>query len=784
MCSQPTRQQSHWFPGLLLAGIVNPGQAVAQHDALLQLDEIVVTAQKRVQLLQQVPMAVAALTGEALQNAGVVDVQDLTRQVPTLQVQTDTAPVASNYRIRRVGNLGSIPTFEPAVGVFQDGAYRNRPLFSSGELLDIERIEVLRGPQSTLYGKNTTAGVVAFHTRAPGPTIRAHASLDAGLLEGARSVGQYRFVGGISGPLSNTLGGSLGLSWATHGHIDDNALVGSGAAANDLDRKAVRGQLQWQPADALSLRLIAGRLQEQDDRLLPDVHIAAGSGAATAGATLRAFGLSAICTSNDSSDRHLCSRTPAKTELDAHDATLLADFVLESGMTFTSISSWDWFRFKGTIDDVVQLASPLMQFHDTQEARSWQQELRLSSVRGRRGDWLTGVFWYRNEFDRGDGGKRPTLVGDTYSAALVPSLLLQQLFGAPVPVPFATPGQVGIYAAAQDTDYLGIFGQGTWKLTKRFAMTAGLRWQTEKKNASIQQSVSAPGLSLLSASLMVAANSGELSRRTDKLNWSITPQFSVTDEFMLHAIMAHGFKSGGFNVGWGTTPLSRREFADEDVMHYEVGAKGTAWNNRLQFALSAFHTDYRNYQDAAFISQQFTVGNAEKAALRGAEADGKVLLGRHLSADFAISYADFRYRQYRNGLCYPGRTPDNTAAGTCDLSNAQPVNAPKWTTHLGLMHRTSLGSGDVYARTDWSWSDRYNTSYSADPRLVQSGYHWLNLRLGAQRGHVEFVAWIDNALDETVSNLDAQLNLFAADPSYQTFLQAPRSYGLTVRISY
>ena len=190
-------------------------------------------------------MAVSAVSGQAMQQAGISDIKDLARQVPSLQVQANTSPLAMNYRIRRVGSIGNIPTFEPAVGVFQDGAFRNRPVFSSGDMFDIERIEVLRGPQSTLYGKNTTAGVVAIYTRKPTEELSANAELTAGNLEGASDASLYRFVGGVSGPLTDTVSGSLGLSYTGQDHLMDSALSASDEGANDVDRSSLRGQLQW-----------------------------------------------------------------------------------------------------------------------------------------------------------------------------------------------------------------------------------------------------------------------------------------------------------------------------------------------------------------------------------------------------------------------------------------------------------------------------------------------------------------------------------------------------------
>ena len=556
-----------------VAAVVMGSAASALAQEAPVLEEVIVTAQKREQSLQDVPLAVSALTERDLAAAGIADTTDLARQVPSLQVQANTSPAAMGYRIRRVGNLGNIPTFEPAVGVFIDGAFRNRPLFSASEMFDVERIEILRGPQSTLYGKNTTAGVLAVYTKAPADSFTGSAELSTGNIEGASDASMYRFIGGVSGPLTATVGGSLGLSYASHGHLDENALTPPGGDANDLDRHTLRGQLQWEPNDALSVRLIAGLMQQDDESVQSDTYIEPGSTAAFASSLLQAGGLALFCSSNDSRDRRNCSRLSATNDIDAREATLLVNYALANEMTVTSVTSWDWFKLKGAVDDVVQLASPLLKIHDTQEAESWQEELRLASAGGRKVDWLTGVFWYHNEFKEGDHGKRPLFLEDTASAALLPSLLLQQLFQTPFPVPFATPGQNGLFSGTQNTDYLGAFGQATWNVTDRFQLTGGMRWQTEEKDASVHQGVIVPGLSLISLALLPAAVGGDMNRDTDEVTWSLTPQYQITDDLMVYATVAHGFKSGGFNVGWGPTPIDGREFKDEDIMNYEAGVR-------------------------------------------------------------------------------------------------------------------------------------------------------------------------------------------------------------------
>jgi outer membrane receptor for ferric coprogen and ferric-rhodotorulic acid len=218
-------------------------------------------------------------------------------------------------------------------------------------------------------------------------------------------------------------------------------------------------------------------------------------------------------------------------------------------------------------------------------------------------------------------------------------------------------------------------------------------------------------------------------------------------------------------------------------MHYEGGVKTELFDGNVRLAGSVFYTEYEDYQDAAFVGGQFTVGNAEKAELKGVELEGSALLTENLTADFAVSYASFEYDENTNGQCYPGRAPDYPS-GSCDLSGENPINAPEWKSHLGLTYERPVSWGDAYARVDWSWTDEYNTSFSADPRLVQDSYSWVNARIGTRWNSLEFVLWGDNLTDEDVVSVDAVANIYAGDGSYQSFMMPPRSYGVTLRANY
>jgi outer membrane receptor protein involved in Fe transport len=754
--------------------------------AQFAIEEIVVTAQKREQLLQDVPVPVSVLNSAALLRAGVQNLNDVARQVPMLEVQTSTSALSTSIRLRRVGNIGNIPTFEPAVGLFVDGAFRTRSVFASSDLFDLERIEVLRGPQSTLYGKNTTGGVVGIYTQAPPEVFTTRGEVTTGVVEGARNASHLQFRGHIGGPLTEGLRGALSFGSTRSGATFDEALVNSGAPSNDTDRSGMRGSLAWGTRETVEWRLTGNLVREDDRRETPDLYFDPAGPLATAMLpTLRTVGVSTACTDNDPHNRVTCIAAPATTDLSMRDITLLGTHEFANGVALHSVSSWDQMVFHGMMADVAQLAAPLLQFHDMQYGESWQQELRLASAPAADFEWQTGVFLYENEHRRGDGGKRPAFVGDRFSAHPAVSAANQRIFDFSTPLPIASPGQAGYLDSWQNTDYFGAYGQATWNATAQFGVTAGARWQTESKDAGIRQWTSDATPSMLSQVLSpMGVSATDLTRDTSKLTWSLTPQWRPRDDLMLFATAATGFKSGGFNTGFGRLPVAQREFGDEDVMHYEVGVK-FATSSRWRLAANVFSTRYDDYQEAAFIGSQFTVGNAQEMELDGFELEGMVLLGEHVTADISVSRAEFVYGTHLSGPCYAGRVPDSPLNnGSCVLSGKHPVNAPEWKTHAGLQYDTPYEWGALSLRVDWSWTDAYNTNANNDPRLKQEAYHWLNLRAGARRGDYELILWAENLTDEAVVNYDAVMTIYAVDGSYQSILQAPRSFGVTLRINY
>jgi iron complex outermembrane recepter protein len=458
---------------------------------------------------------------------------------------------------------------------------------------------------------------------------------------------------------------------------------------------------------------------------------------------------------------------------------LNVEAALANGWTLASTSAWDRFEALRIEDDAVQLYAPILYFHDAQEGSALQQELRLLSPDNARVTWLAGVFVLRSDFERGAHGSVPVF-GPNGALA----------FDSIWPTPFALPDQHGVHDSRTIATYWSAFAEATLPITARLELNIGARWHDEHKRARIENSVAVPGASIVASVLtpsvgaMNAPINGQVERRSEAFTWSITPKYHVSEHLMTYATAARNTKAGGFNNGTGSAPLSPREFGDETIHHFELGFRQVVSQRQLTVSGAAFRTRYENYQDATFLLAQFAVGNVERVDLTGAELSGKTQLGERTTLDAAVSYVDLEYVRHTAGMCYPGRPPDGRLAGSCDLSGERPLAAPPWQTQLGLQHTVPTSWGTVFGRVDWSWSDRYFTTFSLDPRLVQQNAHEVGLRLGTRIDDAyEIILWGRNLLGEDIVEIASTLNFFN-DTSWQSFMGEPRSYGVTLRARF
>lgn len=752
-------------PLALFVCAVISASAIAQNDGStprLALEEVVVTAQKRAQSLQDVPVAVSALDGDLLLESGATDLLNLQILVPSLTMEQNKGPGFATFRIRGVGNLGNIPNFESAVGLFVDGAYRSKSGMGVGELVDVDRVEVLRGPQSTLYGRNVTAGLISVITKRPTDTLE-------GFVEA--TVGDYDtqvLKASVSGPLSENVQGRLSGLWnQREGTFDD---IYQNTEANETEAWAVRGQLAFQPTDKLSILAIAGFSEKNADCCNADVDLG------VLGNTFSGIIMGSAPDNNPTNRVMQFSQTNTY-EDEAKELTITIDYDFDFA-TFTSLTSYDDYDLYGILD-AEQTPLDVLTFHDRQQGETFSQELRFTSNSEGNFDWMAGLGYYKNDFVRGSlKPSEPTTVVGVH--VMLPP------FQAP-PALGGRPGDLSFFESTYDTENYSVFAQGNWHLGDRITLGAGARWFYEEKDMTIEsRAETAVFPSYAYITTVPAPISGN--RDTDQIAWNLNAVFDATDSVMLYASASSGAKGGGFNGDWdarGTLSLDQREFEDEEVMNYEIGAKTSLLDQRVTLNANLFYSEFDDFQNASFLGLSFLVRNAEEVTTSGLEIDTVALLTSWLTADFSYTYLNAEYDKFTQGACYFGRTPDDPVVGTCDLSGETLPLAAENRLHLGLSGYWNVGSGELYSRVDYSWTDETETDNALDPRGTQDSYGILNGRIGWRNDSFDIAAWIKNAADEEVVTLSSPQTLFGSiDGGRQVYLNDPQTYGVTFRYSF
>lgn len=372
-------------------------------------------------------------------------------------------------------------------------------------------------------------------------------------------------------------------------------------------------------------------------------------------------------------------------------------------------------------------------------------------------------------------------------------------------------GDKGYLDSRASSKYFALFGQATYRFSDLFALTGGMRWQTETKKASINNSATftpnpnlpvghpLAGVNFLTAVLVPAVTfpggvvvNGALPQvKDDNVTWNVTANVTPNDDTLLYAANARGTKSGGHNIGFGNAVPAQRGFGAEKVDNWELGGKFDLLDRKARIAISLFRSDYTNYQNAGFVGLQYLVNNAEKVRVTGVEAEGTFRLAQGLTMNLGGAYIDAKFRKYTGGACWFGRAPDanpnaSNAFTSCDLSGHQLPLAPKWRMTSALQYEHAVKLGQLYARTDLNWQSKANTnSASLDPRNMQAAYALLNARLGVRLDNgLDVSVWATNLTNKTVINQSGVLSFFGTTSGYQNYRGAPRQIGMTARLGF
>jgi iron complex outermembrane receptor protein len=742
-----------------------PADAVSNTDAVDsdghgRLEDVVVTARRRAENAQEVPIPITAITGKSLEESGQYRLEDLNERLPSLNAQFAN-PRQTSIAVRGLGNNPANDGLESSVGVYLDDVYLGRPGMANQDLVDIDQVSLLRGPQGTLFGKNTTAGVLNITTRAPSFTPDGTVETSAG------NYGYYQVQGTLSGPLvGNTLAGRLSYAKTSRdGFIVD---VTDGRHLNSVDRQGLRGQLLFKPNDALSIRVIGDYEKEDSDCCVSVLYSVGPNNGALLNARLAAAGATEIFDPNFLSTsvndfQHMKVRQSG--------GSVQANWRFDGGYNLTSITAFRSWHFVPTNDADGTSVSAIINSGQADNDQQASQEIRLASPTGGPIDWVGGIFY----FYQYQNNHAYTLYGPAAHA----------LYGLPA---FYNNAYSQVHAYPKTNSYAA-FGQGTWHVTDKLDLTLGLRDTNEEKTSHIERDapVGAPGLALA----LPPYSSGGLKVSNNNVSALLSLGYKFDTNVLGYLSASHGAKAGGINQsvpGAGLTVASLY-VSPEKANDYELGVKSTLLDQRLLVNVNLFWTDVKDYQ--ATQLEQTTPGvlvqalsNIGGVRTRGVETEVTAKPVDWFAFDLNASYNDAVYTSYANAPC----SAESALAGqiSCNLTGEQVVGAPKWVVNPDISANHSLGGGvNGYALAGYSWrSSFFGTSDNSEYGRVNA-YGLVNLRLGV-RGDFgsnkwDFSLWANNALDKRylVGGLSG-----ATFRAYSLFPGTPRFWGATVRVEF
>jgi iron complex outermembrane recepter protein len=640
------------------------------------LDDIVVTARRRDERLQDVPVAVTALTAETLENLQASDIGDLEGAVPNLTLHEGDANNAVIY-LRGVGQVDSLAFADPGVGVYIDDVYLGRAQGAFLSVYDVDRIEVLRGPQGTLYGRNTIGGAVKFVSS----PLRAetHGRLEASVGD----YGQREVRGAIGGALDaeGQLLGKVAIAYAGRDGYSENAFDGR----DDGDRNQIAGRvsLEYRPNDAFSIRLNVDGSSDRPDTSRTPARATAVLGAYPA-TTDDPFRVNANF--NDLAD------------LDTFGASVTAEYAFSDALTLKSITAYRTMDYASHLD-LDATPDPIFGVFVDENQRQFSQELQLSYV----GERLTAVggLFYFDETDL------------TYSGLLAPAISL-------------VTGSIN----DQNNRSWAAYGQGTWAVSERVNLTAGVRYTAEDKDFARTQTLypAAPTTVPGRDDPGVVLTDIDTSEQWDSISPKFGIDYRISDDVMAYASVSRGFKSGGFD-GRANDADGARPYDPETLWAYEAGVKSSLFDRRVTANVAAFWNDYTDLQLSSFTADgaggfEALFTNAGAATIRGLELELAARPMDGLTLNGTLGYLAARYDEY-------------IGPGGVDISDQRElVNAPEWSARLGAVYVAEMGqSGRLTFGADAAYRSKVYPTVSSSEVLAQDAYTVVDA----------FVRWTDSA---------------------------------------
>jgi iron complex outermembrane receptor protein len=700
---------------ILVMTTATPIAAVQAAPVAAANEEVVVTAQKRDENIQSVPLSIVAVTGRTLAAHGITNVVDLQRIVPDLRLDTVAQAAGVALRIRGIGSYSNAAT-DPSVAPYIDGVFVPRPGAILTSFLDINDVEVLRGPQGTLFGRNATVGAIALRSNAPS----THG--DSGSLAG--ELGDYgrRKVEAIANWAVNDSFALRGAAFDAHtdGWLK-NTFDGKTYGRADTFAGRLSAKLAITPAVTWIGR--GDYAKTTGDGIAPNqVDVAT----ATAGQLAAFQARSTEPASSLTGPGFTVNQRFDHPSLNDHQVGVTSDLTwdINAGYSLRLIDSYRSWRNNQTDGDVTFTTLDLVNRHGGFASDSQSHELQLLSPKGMmdgRLDYVAGLYYFSETYNTTEVFDLGTQAcGFVYGAhpGLIPACQA-------APQTNATNGAFGQHAQS-----VAAYTQANYKIIPTLTLTLGARYTQDYKTGSFLEVVNNP---YFGAGVLRAPETTTLSTSDNHPNWRANLSWQITPQVLAFANYSTGYKSGGFNNSGGAAPLTStaRTFASETSTDIELGVKSTFFSRRLLVNADVFQTDLDNFQDRSFNGLTFLVRNAGNVRARGAELDTVIQPIDHIKIDLGAAYLD---SIYTSNTAAPGLPACTGAVGSCptvqNLTGRPTQFAPKWQADLGLEYDTGdfANGWTGQVRGTLNYSSKVFTTNDDNPQSITGG----NTLLGAR----------------------------------------------------
>ncbi|MEN8723374.1 MAG: TonB-dependent receptor [Alphaproteobacteria bacterium] len=744
------------------------------------LDEVIVTAQKRAQNLQEVPMSVTAIGGLQIEESNMEDLNDLSRYTPNLKVQA--GGVANFIYIRGLGS-GFNEGFDQSVGIFIDDIYYSRVHYLVAALLDIDRVEILRGPQGTLFGKNTVAGALSLHSAEPDNEFGVSADLNWG------EHNLQTYSGSVNVPIiEDKVYARVAAYYSDRDGFMHNTTVDKNDGAYRI--QAMRAKLKWDITDDWS---VMGTYLHNRGEILSGMRTQLSAAPDHWLTLFRAFDAE---TETDIENFNTAIDVPAfgvqesvdyilKSELEAlnHDFTLI-------------LGTSTYNRDGGTDLDATPI--PVFAGYLNQDYEQYSAELRIASPPGVF-EYVAGAFYHKNsirDFTHVDVAYTDNRAGFALDLDLVNSItggLQGPIVDILAGLPFNS-GQTEQRDALflQDAESGSVFGQATWNIIPELSLIVGARYGFDSKKVDYDHKIGTPFLTpgptvILQPLLRLESFETKVKRRENDFAPKVSGLWRMTDWANYYLTYAEGGKSGGFNA-LALRP-DETAFEPEKAITYETGVKLELLDNSMRLNIGLFRTEFDNLQTSIFDGIDIIVINAPEAVSQGVEIDMNAIFGFGLSAVGSFAYLDAYYKDFKEGPCIAQSVladPISQERPECDLSGKPLANAPEIQASLALNQVFALGQWpiDLALGTDILYHGNMHLQSDLDPLDDQDAYWMFNLRAGlqAQDHSWSLTFFVRNVTDEIVALAGGDTPLF--DGGHFKVIDQPRVFSLHLNMAF